>query len=158
MPTTIWIGNIHFGDANVPVKLHTAVNQDRVRFHLLHRKDRAQLRQQLVCAYENKPVSAEEQVKGFQLDERRYVLVDQEELEKTDPVSGRNIEVHEFIKAGEIDPVFLERTYYLEPEAPANSYSALACALKETGAEGKGARFEIIVPKGMYRFSGQEIH
>ena len=136
MPTTIWIGNLHFAGTIVPVKLHTAVSQDRVQFHLLHRTDGARLRQQLVCAYEKKPVPAGEQVKGFGLGERKYVLIDPEELERAEPESSRLIEVHEFARAGEIDPVFLERTYFLEPEASDKSYHALAAALKDLNAEG----------------------
>jgi len=136
MPGTIWIGVIHFGKVKVPVKLHTAVSQDRVQFHLLHRIDRVRLRQQMICAYEKAPVPPEEQVKGFEVAERKYVLIDQEELERAEPEARRNIEVREFIKAGEIDPVFQERTYYLEPEAAAGSYGALARALRETKTEG----------------------
>ena len=136
MPSTIWIGNIHFAGTTVPVKLHTAVSQDRVQFHLLHSTDRVKLRQQMICAYEKKPVPAEEQVKGFNLGERKYVLIDPEELEQAEPESSRLIEVREFARAGEIDPVFLERTYYLEPDASDKSYHALAGALKELNAEG----------------------
>lgn len=136
MPATIWIGNIHFGPVSVPVKLHTAVSQDRVEFHLLHRTDRERLRQQMVCALEKAPIPAEEQVKGFQLAERKYVLVDPADLERAEPESGREIEVHEFVAAGEIDPVYRERTYFLEPGEAAAGYAALAGALWETKTEG----------------------
>jgi DNA end-binding protein Ku len=136
MASTIWIGDIHFGGTNVPVKLHTAVSQNLTQFHLLHKTDRVQLRQQMVCAFEKTPVPAEEQVKGFKVDERKYVLIDPEEIEAAEPESSRMIEVHEFVKPGEIDPVFIERTYFLEPDAVSKSYSALAAALKEMNAEG----------------------
>lgn len=136
MPAAIWIGNIHFGNTDVPVKLHTAVSQQRVQFHLLHKTDRVQLRQQLMCAYEKAPVPAAEQVKGFRVAERKYVLIAPEELEQAEPESSRLIEVLSFAKAGEIDPVFLERTYYLEPGGPDSGYRALAAALKELGAYG----------------------
>jgi DNA end-binding protein Ku len=136
MPATIWIGNIHFGDISVPVKLHTAVSQDRVEFHLLHKPDRLRLRQQMVCALEKTPIPAEEQVKGFQLEERKYVLIDPADLEQAEPESSREIEVHEFTPAGEIDPVYRERTYFLEPGEAAAGYAALAAALWETRAEG----------------------
>lgn len=136
MASTIWIGNIHFGDVKVPVKLHSAVKQDLIGFHLLHRTDRVKLRQQMVCAFDKLPVSAEEQVKGFMVDDRKYILIDPEELEQTEPEDSRTIEVSGFAKAGEIDPVFFERTYYLEPDASAKSYAALAAALEETDAQG----------------------
>lgn len=133
---TIWKGYIHFGDTDVPVKLHTAVKEDRIHFHLLHKPDRVKLRQQMICAYEKVPVSLEEQVKGFELAERKYILVDPAELEETEPESSRMIEVHEFVKTGQIDPIFLERVYYLEPDTLFKGYNALVEALKEMGVAG----------------------
>src|SRR5664279_6427719 len=89
MASTLWIGNIQFGAIIIPVKLHTAVSQNRVQFHLLHKTDRVRLRQQMVCKFDKAPVPAEEQVKGFQVDERKYVLIDPDELERLEPEAGR---------------------------------------------------------------------
>ncbi len=133
---TMWKGYIQFSDINVPVKLHTAVQQDRIQFHLLHKRDRVKLHQQMICAYEKVPVPMEEQAKGFELEDRKYILVDPAELEQTEPEDGRMIEVHEFVKTEQIDPIFLERMYYLEPDTPLKGYNALAGALKETGTAG----------------------
>ncbi|MFH0976179.1 MAG: Ku protein [Spirochaetota bacterium] len=137
MAQTIWIGNIHFKDTDIPVKLHTSVTQKRIQFHLLHKTDRIRLRQQMICAYEKIPVTGAEEVKGFKVDERKYILMDSEELEETEPEKNRMIEVHEFVKAGEIDPVFMERTYYLEPGMANNkNYGLLVDILKDTGLQG----------------------
>jgi DNA end-binding protein Ku len=83
--TTLWKGYIHFGDTDLPVKLHTAVREERVRFHLLHRPDQARLRQQMVCSLEKLPVPAEEQARGFEVEDGKYIIVDPAELEKTAP-------------------------------------------------------------------------
>jgi DNA end-binding protein Ku len=133
---TIWKGSIHFGDTDVPVKLHGAVKENRMQFHLLHRGDRVKLLQQMICAYEQVPVPPDEQAKGFPLEESRYILVDPAELEQTEPESSRMIEVHEFVKIVRIDPIFLERVYYLEPDTLVKGYMALARALEEMGAAG----------------------
>jgi DNA end-binding protein Ku len=133
---TIWKGYIHFGDTDVPVKLHTAVKEDRIQFHLLHKPDRVKLRQQMVCAYEKVPVPLEEQARGFELEERKYILVDPAELEQTEPESSRMIEVHEFVKTDQIDPIFLERVYYLEPDTLLKGYNDLVGALQEMGVAG----------------------
>jgi DNA end-binding protein Ku len=132
----IWKGSIHFGDTDVPVKLHTAVKEERIQFHLLHRRDQVRLRQQMVCAYDKQPVPAEEQSKGFEVEEGKYVIVDPAELEQTVPESSRMIEVHEFVKTGQIDPLFLDRVYYLEPDMQGKGYGALAKALKELDVAG----------------------
>jgi DNA end-binding protein Ku len=136
---TIWKGIVHFKDTEVAVKLHTAVKEERIQFHLLHKRDRVRLRQQMVCAFEKQPVPAEEQCKGFEVEEGKYVIVNPEDLEQIVPESSRMIEVHEFVKAEQIDPIFLDRLYYLEPDNPdihGNGYNALVRVLKEMGVEG----------------------
>ncbi len=133
---TIWKGYIHFADTDVPVKLHTAVKEERMQFHLLHRRDRVKLHQQMICAYEKVPVSPAEQAKGFELEDGKYILIDPSELEPTEPESSRMIEVHGFVPTGEIDPIFLERVYYLEPDSLSKGYSALVEALQEIRVAG----------------------
>src|SRR5512139_612659 len=136
---TVWKGQIHFGDTTVPVKLHTAVREERIQFHLLHRRDQTRLRQQMVCAYEKEPVPAEEQSKGFEVEDGKYVIVDPAELDQTAPESSRMIEVHEFVKTGQIDPIFLDRIYYLEPDIQdiqGKGYNALVKALKDLDVAG----------------------
>jgi DNA end-binding protein Ku len=126
----IWKGTIHFGGVDVPVKLHTAVKEERIQFHLLHRRDHIKLKQQMICAHEKVPVPAEEQVRGLELEDGKYLLVDPAELEQVEPEESRTIDVHEFVKADQIDPVFLERVYFLEPDDRVKGYNALAGALR----------------------------
>jgi DNA end-binding protein Ku len=133
---TIWKGAIHFGDTLVPVKLHTAVKENRMQFHLLHTRDQVRLQQQMICAYEKVPVPLAEQAKGFELEERKYILIDPGELEETEPESSRMIEAHEFVDTAQIDPIFLDRAYYLEPDAFPKRYNALVEALLEMEVEG----------------------
>ncbi len=136
---TLWKGYIHFGDTELPVKLHSAVREERIQFHLLHKRDQVKLRQQMICAYEKQPVPTEEQTKGFEVEEGKYIIVDPEELEQTDPESSRVIEVHEFVKTAQIDPILLDRVYYLEPDMAGiqrKGYDALVKALKEMDVEG----------------------
>jgi DNA end-binding protein Ku len=93
----------------------------------------------MVCAYEKKPVPEEEQCKGFEVEEGKYIIVDPEDLEQTIPESSRMIEIHEFVKTEQIDPIFLDRLYYLEPDIPdihGKGYNALAGALEEMDVEG----------------------
>jgi DNA end-binding protein Ku len=132
----IWKGSIHFGDTSVPVKLHAAVRDGRIQFHLLHRSDQVRLHQQMICAYEKKPVPAESQTKGFEVEDGKYIIVDPEELEQTEPEGSRAIEVHEFVTVEQIDPMFLERVYYLEPDTLLGGYKELVEVLQETALAG----------------------
>ncbi len=136
---TIWKGYIHFGETDVSVKLHSAVREERIQFHLLHRSDQARLRQQMVCALEKQPVPAEEQSKGFEVEEGKFIIMDPEELEQATPESTRMIEVREFVKTGQIDTLFIDRVYYLEPDSvniQGKGYSALVRALKDMDVAG----------------------
>jgi DNA end-binding protein Ku len=136
---TIWKGNIHFGDTDVPVKLHSAVREDRIRFHLIHARDQMRLRQQMVCEFDKQPVPAEEQSKGFEVAEGKYIMIDPEEFEQTVPEISRMIEVHEFVNSAQIAPLFVERVYYLEPDSATikgNGYRALVKILQEMDVEG----------------------
>lgn len=136
---TIWKGAIHFGDTEVPVKLHSAIKEERIQFHLLHSLDQVRLRQQLFCAYEKQAVPSAEQARGFDVGEGKYVLLDPEELEQAAAESSRVIEVHEFVKSEQVDPLLVSRVYSLEPDnalLPGTGYSALVSALNDLDVQG----------------------
>jgi DNA end-binding protein Ku len=133
---TIWKGSIHFAATDVPVKLHTAIREERIQFHLLHRRDRVKLHQQMICTFEKKPVPPEAQVKGFEVEEGKYIIIDPTDLEQTIPDSSRLIEVHEFVKTTQIEPIFLDHVYYLEPDVLSAEYTALVAALQEMDVTG----------------------
>jgi DNA end-binding protein Ku len=136
---TIWKGYIHFGDTDVPVKLHSAVREERIQLHLLHNRDQVRLHQQMICALEKQPVPAEEQSKGFEVEEGKYIIMAPEELEQATPESSRVIEVHEFVKSSQVDPFFVDRVYYLEPDIAnpqGKGYNALVKVLNEREVQG----------------------
>lgn len=124
----IWKGQLHFGLIDMPVKLHTAVKEEHIQFHLLHKKDHVKLKQQMICAHEKMPAPPEEQVRGFKQDDGRYVLVTPSELEETLPEESRIINVLEFVKASQINPLYITRGYYLEPDNASKAYLTLAAA------------------------------
>ena len=132
----IWKGNLHFGVIDIPVKLHTAVKEEHIQFHLLHKKDHLKLKQQMICAHEKVPVPPEEQIRGFKQDDGRYVLVTPSELEELLPQDSRVISVLEFVKTSQIDPRYITRSYYLEPDNPSRAYLTLAAALTDLDVEG----------------------
>lgn len=132
----LWKGSIHFDGRTVPVKLHSAVRSQRIQFHLLHAEDGLRLHQRMVCAFEKKPVPPEEVVKGFEVEEGRYVLVEPSELEQASPEGSRAIEVHEFVAASEVEPLYFERAYHLLPDGIMGGYRELLDVLTELSAVG----------------------
>jgi DNA end-binding protein Ku len=132
----IWKGHLHFKLIDIPVKLHTAVKEEHIQFHLLHKKDHVKLKQQMICSHEKVPVPAEEQVRGFKLEDGKYIIVTPSELEETLPEDSRVIDILEFVPASQIDPLYITRGYYLEADKPTAAYMALAAALGEMNVEG----------------------
>ncbi|MGD8923213.1 MAG: Ku protein [Candidatus Zixiibacteriota bacterium] len=127
---------LHFGNNEVPVKLYSAMTEERVHFRLLHRKDKAPLSVQWYCSKENKPVSSKDTVKGFEVAKGQYVVLDPSEIKKAQPKTDRTMEVHHFCSADEIDPRLYNRPYYLGPDSDDSMYAMLQHALKESGKIG----------------------
>jgi DNA end-binding protein Ku len=126
---------ISFGLVSLPVKLYaTGVSGSKVSFNLVHQKCGSRLRQQYVCPKCDVVVEKDEIVKGYEFSKDQYVLFTPEELDAIETPSSEGIEITEFVPAEEVDPVFLERSYYLGPDkGGARAYRLLAAALRETG-------------------------
>jgi DNA end-binding protein Ku len=116
MARAIWKAFIQFGPVSVPVKLYTAVRDVRPHSHLLHDRDRQRLQQRMVCSEEATTVARDETVKGYEVSENEYVLVDPHELDVLEPDPSREIRVVEFVESGEVDPRYLDRTFFLGPD------------------------------------------
>ena len=133
MARAIWSGSITFGLVNIPVKLHTAVRNNDVHFHLLHDKDKSRLRRKLVCAADGKEVPNDEIVKGYEVAPDQYVVVDDKELEELAPKESRTIEIRDFVKLSDIDPIYYDRPYYVAPaDRAAKPYRLLVEAMEES--------------------------
>jgi DNA end-binding protein Ku len=128
-----WKGVIRFRKYAFPVKLYTAVNVRRVGFHLLHDKDKVRLEQQMFCSVENRPVDNEDIVKGFEVSEDKYVIVDPELLKEIYPEASRDIEVLDFVGEEEIDLRYFDHAYFLGPDEDVGNYRLLVEALGEAG-------------------------
>jgi DNA end-binding protein Ku len=134
---SIWSGTISFGLVNIPVKLYTAVREQRVHFHMLHDQDHVRLQRKMVCPADGKEVHSEHIVKGFEVAPDQYVIVRQQELEALLPEKSRAIEIEHFVDLGQIDPMFFDRPYYMVPgEHAAKAYRLLVEAMTRSGKVG----------------------
>jgi DNA end-binding protein Ku len=133
----MWSGSISFGLVNIPVKLHPAVREKRLAFHLLHDQDHARLQNKLVCSADGKEVHREHVVKGFEIAPDQYVIVRQSELDAVAPKETRTIDITDFVDLEEIDPLYYDRAYYLSPgERAAKAYRLLVEAMEKTRKAG----------------------
>src|SRR2546428_2238686 len=133
----VWSGSVSFGLVNIPVRLFTAVREQRVAFHLLHDQDNVRLRRKLVSASTGKEVHPEHIARGYEFAKGHFVIVRDEELEGCAPEKTRAIEITDFVDLSEIDPVYFDRAYYVLPQkGAARSYRLLAEAMKRSGPVG----------------------
>ena len=135
MPRPTWRGAISFGLVNVPVQLFTAVRSHNVRFRQLNKHTKQPVRQQRVDAETGEEVAYQDIVKGYEVSDGRYIVVDPDELSELDPTASRLIEILDYVDQGEIDPVFYDRAYYLAPdgETAGKPYRLLTEAMQAAG-------------------------
>jgi DNA end-binding protein Ku len=134
MARAIWSGSISFGMVTIPVKLYGATESKDVSFNLLHASCGTRLKQVRWCPTDEVEVPWSETVRGYEYAKGEYVVLTEEDFEKLPLPSKHVIELSAFVEAEEIDPVFYERGYYLEPEDRAKkAYALLLRALEEKG-------------------------
>jgi DNA end-binding protein Ku len=133
MAAAVWTGYLTFGLISMPVRLFSAARSTRIAFHMLHRPDHVRVKQQLICPEEEKVVGRDEIVKGYEYRKGEYVVIEPAEIKKIEPKTAKAMEILEFVKAHEVDPIYFESSYYLVPEEPGKRpYALLAQALEET--------------------------
>ena len=134
MPRSIWTGAISFGLVTVPVKLYSAINRKSVRFHQLNGRSGVRIAQKRVDPASGEEVPYEDIVKGYEIAQDRYVVVEPGELEALAPKKTKTIEIEDFVELSEIDPIFYDHPYYLAPgPGGAKPYRLLLDAMAETG-------------------------
>jgi DNA end-binding protein Ku len=133
MAASVWTGYLTFGLISLPVRLFSGARGSRVSFHMLHRPDHVRVKQQLVCPEEEVVVDRSEIVKGYEYRKGEYVVIEPDEIKKIEPKTAKAMEILEFVKAGQVDPVYFETSYYLMPEeAGRRPYALLSRALEES--------------------------
>ena len=136
---SIWTGSIGFGLVNIPIKMFSAVQDSDLDLDMLDKKDHANIKFKRVNENTGKEVSWENIVKGYKLDDRYVVLTD-EDFQKASPEKTKIIGINEFVDESEIDGIYYETPYYLEPEKQgAKAYALLRDALLKTGKVGFGS-------------------
>jgi DNA end-binding protein Ku len=137
-PRSIWNGTITFGMVNVPVKLYSATESKSISFHEVHARDGARIEHRRICPKDDKEVSNDEIVKGYEFAEDKYVVLEKEEIKAAAGDRGKIVELTEFVDAAEIDPVFYEKTYYVGSRDDADPYRLVFAALRKSGRAGIG--------------------
>lgn len=133
MARPVWSGHIVFGLVSIPVRLFPATTSHDIHFNLIHRKTKSRIKLQYFCPECEKVVSRDELVRGYEYEKGKYVLIEDEEIEKIRPQSSKTLEIAQFIELSEVDPVYFERSYYLAPDdGGEKAFELLTEAMRET--------------------------
>ncbi len=132
MARALWRGTISFGMVTIPIKLFTATESQDISFRQLHAADNSPIKLVRRCAADGQDLDADEIVKGYEYAKDHFVLVDESDLEKLPIPSKHTIELTAFVQSEEIDPVFYEKSYHVEPEEMGRKpFALLVKALEE---------------------------
>jgi DNA end-binding protein Ku len=143
---TTWNGSISFGLVSIPVGLapatKPAARSSDISFRMLHRECGTPIKQKRYCPVHERDLDPDEIVKGWEVSKGQFVFVEDEELEAlTSHDDSRSIEISRFVDAGDVDPIFFDRTYFLVPAqatAARRPYVLLLNAMRETGMAALG--------------------
>ncbi len=135
---SIWNGTITFGMVNVPVKLYSATESKTVSFHEVHARDGSRIEHRRICPKDDREVPIEEIVKGYEVSEGKYVVLERDEVKAAAGDRGKIVNITEFVEASAIDPVFFEKTYYVGSRDDEDSYRLLLEALARADRAGIG--------------------
>jgi DNA end-binding protein Ku len=137
MARAFWKGSISFGLVEIPVSLQPAVKEDELSFSLLDRKDFSPVGYKRYNKNTGRDVPWEQVVRGYEYEPDEYVVLSDEELRRANVEASGTIEILEFVDLAEIDPLFYEIPYYVEPQKRGSkSYALLRAALEKTGKVG----------------------
>jgi DNA end-binding protein Ku len=134
MASTVWKGHLTFGMVSMPVRLYSAARSESIGFNQLHKHDNSRIKQVIYCQAEDKAIPRSEIVKGYEYEKDKYVVIDDEDIKKVAPKTAKTMEILEFVKSADVDPIYFESSYYMAPDdAGEKPYALLFEALKQTG-------------------------
>src|SRR5882724_1077569 len=133
MAASVWSGYLTFGLISMPVRLFSGARSSGISFNMLHRDDNARVKQQLYCPVDEQVIERKDIVKGYEFRKGEYVVIEPEEIKKIEPKTAKTMEILEFVKSSDVDPVYFESSYYMVPEeAGRRPYALLTKALEES--------------------------
>lgn len=125
-------GAISFGLVNIPVKMYAATEEKDVRFRSLHKKCHTPIKYKKMCPTCNEEVAPDDIIRGFEYEPGKFVIISEEDLDSVKAqVQAKTIEIVDFVRLEEIDPIYYVKTYYLAPQAEVASSATAFVLLRE---------------------------
>ena len=137
MMRAIWKGSISFSLINIPIALYPATRREELKFRLLRSSDLSPVNYKRVAEADGKEVPWEQIVKGYEYEKGKFIVLKEEDFKRADVEATQSVEILDFVELDEIDPIFFDKPYYLEPEKRGEkAYGLLREALKQSGKVG----------------------
>jgi DNA end-binding protein Ku len=135
---TIWKGSISFGLVNIPIKLHSATEDRDIKLRSLHKECHTPIKYEKVCPVCEKEIDHSDIVKGYEVTKGKFVVLEEDELNQIKETNAeKTVEILDFIKIDEIDPIFYDRSYFVSPnDGGKKAYTLLRKALLTSGKVG----------------------
>jgi len=131
---TLWKGAVSFGLVNIPVKMYAATEKKDIKFNYLHRECMSPVEYHKFCPRCGREISSEEIVRGYEYQKGNYVVINEEDLERIPLNNTKTIDILDFVDISQVDPVFFDKSYYLEAAAGGEkAYALLIEAMNKTG-------------------------
>jgi DNA end-binding protein Ku len=134
----MWNGSISFGLVTIPVALYPATSRDELTFRLLRKSDQSPVNYKRVAQADGKVVPWEDIVKGYEYEKGKFVILKDEDFKRVDlEAAAQTIDIMDFVEVKEINPMYFQKPYYLEPQKRGDkAYALLREALRESGKIG----------------------
>ncbi|MGH7957535.1 MAG: Ku protein, partial [Opitutaceae bacterium] len=134
----IWKGSISFGLVSIPIAVLPATSSsEKVSFKMLRKDDLSPIRYKRIAEVDGKEVPWDRIVKGYEYEKGRFVLFDEKDFDSVELESTDTIAIQDFVEVAQINPIFFNTPYYLEPmKGGAGAYALLRDVLAETGKVG----------------------
>lgn len=140
---TLWKGAVSFGLVNIPIKMYVATENKDIKFHYLHKECMSPIQYQKFCPLCNREINHDEIVRGYEYQKGSYVIINEEDLERIPLENTKTIDILDFVQLEQVDPVYFDRTYYLEPSP--GGEKAYALLIEAMGQTNKIAIAKILI-------------
>lgn len=130
---TLWKGAVSFGLVNIPIKMYVATERKDIKFNYLHKECMTPIQYRKFCPHCDREIASEEIVRGYEYQKGNYVVINEEDLERIPLENTKTIDILDFVDLSQVDPIYFDKTYYLEPsQGGEKAYSLLIEAMTKT--------------------------
>jgi len=129
----LWKGAISFGLVNIPISMYVATENKDIKFNYLHKECMSPIKYQKFCPRCEKEVNSDEIVRGYEYQKGNYVVINPEDFERIPQENTKTVDILDFVSLAQVDPIYFDKTYYLEPAAGGEkAYSLIVEAMQKT--------------------------